>query len=377
MKSSISLNNLLTLFLLILIFLSFYLSLYYVFTSYRDEIGYLSDSILLAEGLRPSYSHSPSGLSTWFGTILIYFEYLFYCLKNVLRLDINTFFILFDFVLYKNYLDLTGIKLSLYVLNIIFLIYLFKISKNSNYFEYFIFVALSPLLADITFSGKPYFLAYIFAALSLFLKTKKPYLSVIFLAFAVSERLEYLLLFNFIATPNLKKIEYLKKVILLLLIFFALAPWFSTALIQNLKVIFGYIHLQPSEISGLINSNYNIYFFTILLLLIFFYPFIKNKSLNYIFIIFVFLLFIVLSYYSNIPLRWFMPVVAIIIYLFLENFKKISSYLVEKKIIISLSIIFSIIFISSLSNKISDLEILNRENKFTENNILIGPKILI
>ena len=123
------------------------------------------------------------------------------------------------FVLYKNYQDLTNIKLSLYVLNILFLIYLFKISKSSNYFQYFIFVAVSPLLADITFSGKPYFLAYIFAVLSLCFKSKKPYISVMFLAFAVSERLEYLLLFNFISTPSFKKIEYLKKLGVLLLIF--------------------------------------------------------------------------------------------------------------------------------------------------------------
>ena len=376
MKSLINLDNLLKLSLFILICSSFYLSLYHVFTNYRDEIGYLSDSVLLAEGLRPSYSHAPSGLSTWFGTILIFCEYFINCLKNISSMNINTLFSLFDFVLYKNYQDLTNIKLSLYVLNILFLIYLFKISKSSNYFQYFIFVAVSPLLADITFSGKPYFLAYIFAVLSLCFKSKKPYISVMFLAFAVSERLEYLLLFNFISTPSFKKIEYLKKLGVLLLIFFVLAPWFSTALIQNLKVIFGYIHLQPSEISGLINLNFNIVFFIFLILLIFIYPFIKNKTLNYISIILVIFLFIMLSYYSNIPLRWFMPVVVIIIYLFLENFKTISLYLVEKKIILTLSIIFTIFFINNLSNRTSDLDILKKENKFKENSILIGPKIL-
>ena len=83
MKSLISLDNLLKLSLFILICSSFYLSLYHVFTNYRDEIGYLSDSVLLAEGLRPSYSHAPSGLSTWFGTILIFCEYLINCLKNI------------------------------------------------------------------------------------------------------------------------------------------------------------------------------------------------------------------------------------------------------------------------------------------------------
>tara|TARA_Y100001958_G_C21244341_1_gene573524 strand:+ start:381 stop:1829 length:1449 start_codon:yes stop_codon:yes gene_type:complete len=376
MKRLINFDNLLKLFLFILICLSFYLSLYYVFANYRDEIGYLSDSVLLAEGLRPSYSHAPSGLSTWFGTILIFFEYFINCLKNLSNININTFFSLFDFVLYKNYLDLTNIKLSLYILNILFLIYLFKISKSSNYFEYFIFVAVSPLLADITFSGKPYFLAYIFASLSLCFKSKKPYISVVFLALAVSERLEYLLLFNFIAAPNSKKIEYFKKTGILLLIFSAISPWFTMALLQNLKVIFGYIHLQPSEISSLINLNLNIIFFIILLLSIFLFPFIRNRIFKNIIIFLIILLFVLLSYYSNIPLRWFMPIIVIIIHLFIVNFNKISSYLIEKKIINILSIIFTLFFINSLSSKVSDLDILNKESKFLENSILIGPKTL-
>jgi hypothetical protein len=71
-----------------------------------------------------------------------------------------------------------------------------------------------------------------------------------------------------------------------------------------------------------------------------------------------------------------MPVVVIIIYLFLENFKTISLYLIEKKIILTLSIIFTIFFINNLSNRTSDLDILKKENKFKENSILIGPKIL-
>ena len=71
-----------------------------------------------------------------------------------------------------------------------------------------------------------------------------------------------------------------------------------------------------------------------------------------------------------------MPVVVIIIYLFLENFKTISLYLIEKKIILILSIIFTIFFINNLSNRTSDLDILKNENKFKENSILIDPKIL-
>ena len=65
-----------------------------------------------------------------------------------------------------------------------------------------------------------------------------------------------------------------------------------------------------------------------------------------------------------------------IICIFIVNFNKISSYLIEKKIINILSIIFTLFFINSLSSKVSDLDILNKESKFLENSILIGPKTL-
>ena len=72
-----------------------------------------------------------------------------------------------------------------------------------------------------------------------------------------------------------------------------------------------------------------------------------------------------------------MPVISIIIYLFLENLKKISSFLVEKKIVNLLSIAFLILFINSLSNKKSDIQIIEKEKNFSNNSIIIGPKLLI
>ena len=106
MKSLINFKNLNYLFLFTLIILSFYLSLYFVFTDYRDEIGYLSDSLLLAEGLRPSYSHSPTGISTWTGTLLIYLDFLITCIKNFSDLNMKSLFSFFDYTLFKNYYDL-------------------------------------------------------------------------------------------------------------------------------------------------------------------------------------------------------------------------------------------------------------------------------
>ena len=72
-----------------------------------------------------------------------------------------------------------------------------------------------------------------------------------------------------------------------------------------------------------------------------------------------------------------MQVISIIIYLFLENLKKISSFLVEKKIVNLLSIASLILFINSLSNKKSDIQIIEKEKNFSNNSIIIGPKLLI
>lgn len=374
MKKSINYKLFYFIFFFSLISLSFYSSLYYVFTEYRDEIGYLSDSMLLAEGLRPSYSHAPSGLSTWFGTFFIFFQFLFLCLKNIFNIDIKSLFTLFDYVLFENYLDLTNIKLSLFFLNIIALLYLLKISKATLYFEYFVLVALSPLLSEITFSGKPYFLGYIFAAIALCLKKSKSDLSLIFLALAICERLEFFLLINFVIKPEFNK-NYLKKIFIILLIFAAVSPWFFSAIVQNLKVIMGYVHVQPSELSNYLSINLNIFLFVVLLVGIFFFPFIKKKTPQYLTITVIIFLFIAISYFSNIPLRWFLPVIVIIIYLFLENYKNKLNFLKNKNILNVLSIIFLIFFINNLSNKKSDLDILFQESKHSQYTI-IGPKLL-
>ena len=136
------------------------------------------------------------------------------------------------------------------------------------------------------------------------------------------------------------------------------------------------MYIYNLTITSLIDINLNIFFFK-LLLSIFYYPFVKNKKIKYFLVLTILLLFIFLSYYSNIPIRWFMPVISIIIYLFLENLKKISSFLVEKKIVNLLSIAFLILFINSLSNKKSDIQIIEKEKNFSNNSIIIGPKLLI
>ena len=50
-KINSNIHYILSAILILVIFLTYINSLYYVFADYRDEIGYLSDSVLLAEGM--------------------------------------------------------------------------------------------------------------------------------------------------------------------------------------------------------------------------------------------------------------------------------------------------------------------------------------
>ena len=85
---------------LILFFYSFqFFSYLYFILDTRDEIGYLSDSLLLLEGMRPSFSHSPSGLSTWFGSIFVLFNFIFNFF-NELEFTIFNLFNVFDKTLF-------------------------------------------------------------------------------------------------------------------------------------------------------------------------------------------------------------------------------------------------------------------------------------
>ena len=365
-----------SLFLLIFLLISYYNSLYYVFADYRDEIGYLSDSLLLAEGIRPSYSHAPSGLSTWMGTIYFYLQLFFEILKNLFNLDINVIFNSFDKIIYENYTDLTGIKSTLFFLNFLFFAIFFYKTNNIVYKILFCLCFFSPILFYTTFSGKPYFLACLFASLALTLNEKEEKLALIFLALAICERLEFLIIINYVLCRYPLR-QYLKKLLYILLIFLAISPWFSIALFQNLKVILGYVHQQPSLAENVLGLKLNIYLFLYALTIFFIYPLLKfKKKYNLILLFSSFLIFILITFYSNIPLRWFLPLLLIILYfaskklLFLEK-----ENLFRNSVFNSILIIFLLFFNFNLKSKISDLKILELEQNSQSDNI-VGPKLL-
>ena len=67
--------NSLYFFLFIFLIFSYYSKIHYKLDDV-DELNYLSDSLLLFEGELPSSKHAPSGLTTWIGTVLVFFDFL-------------------------------------------------------------------------------------------------------------------------------------------------------------------------------------------------------------------------------------------------------------------------------------------------------------
>ena len=222
--------NSLIFFFLIYFCISYFFKLNYVLGN-RDEIIYLSDSLLLLEGIRPAHSHSPSGISTWFGSLIVILDFL---INKISFVSIEKLFTNFDLILYKHYQNLTYIKSSLFFLNSILLFYLFFLDKKKIFFLIFFSLFLLPQAYEVTFAGTPYFIASILCAVSFLLKDKNKFLSLIFFGLALSERIEFLLLINFICLDNQK--FNLKNYFTIFITFLIISPWFSVVLIQNIKV---------------------------------------------------------------------------------------------------------------------------------------------
>ena len=312
-KSSLSnsnnrrfLNSLLLVFLIYFIY-SYFLKLNYVLNR-RDEIYYLGDSLLLLEGIRPSFSHSPSGISTWLGSIVVLIDFI---INKFSFHNLGLLFENFDLTLFKHYKNLTYIKISLFVLNTFLLIYLYILDKKKIIFLSFFTLFLLPEISSITFSGKPYFLASVFFIISLLLNDKNKLLSLIFYGLAISERIEFLVLINFICLDD-NKISF-KNYLIVFIILFAVSPWFSMALIQNLKTYFTVIYFLPgySDQSNLFLSYIAIIGF---ITINFSYNLFKNNKIKKIFLLLLILIILQLSLMQKIPIRWLMPSFIILIY---------------------------------------------------------------
>ena len=345
--------------------ISYILKLNYSFFN-KDEIIYLSDSLLLLEGLRPSHSHSPSGISTWFGSLIVLIDFL---INEFSFKSIEAILLGFDLTLYKHYQDLTFIKSSLYFLNIILLLFLFYLDEKRIFFLIFLILFLFPKSYEITFSGTPYFIGSILCGISFLLKDKNKFLSLIIFGLALSERIEFLILINFLCFED-KKFN-IKNFITIIITFLVISPWFSVALLHNIKTwltIFVHMTIDNGKSNLFILSKI---FLILFVLAIFSYSLISNKKIKFIYIGILIFTLLFFSFTPFVQVRWLVPGFVLLGYEL--------SLLIDKKIYLFKMFmgLFLILLITYFNNKnfISDNDILNLENNSTYTNI-ISDKLL-
>ena len=336
----------------------------------RDEIFYLADSLLLIEGMRPSFSHSPTGLSTWVGLIPIIIKYCINVLSKINNLNLIELFNLFDLVIYENYKNLLYIKVSLIFLNLISLFTFYKISQKENFkifFSLFILFCLLPFIFPTTFSGKPLFLASVFFCIALIFNTKKQYtISIIFYSLCISERLEYLIFFSYFLSFRRPK-----EFVYLILIFAAITPWFTSALIQNIKVLVVFLFKVESFHNQFIN-NLNNFLLIILMVCSLTYKILIKYFEKYVLVILV-IIVISLLIFNKIPARWLYPVFIFILFQISFSLKKID---INQIYINILSILLSLFCIFNVSQIISDKKI--QQYQMKENGLIVfGVPLLI
>ena len=352
--------------LYVLIAYTYYRFLYFQL-EHTDEINYLSDSLLLLEGILPSFKHSPSGLSTWIGSFYLFLDFIFYSILNEIPTSVRSLLDNFDYVIHSNYLDLTGIKTTLFLLNLFLIFYFYKQDKNNKIFFYlFTIIFFSPYLINLSFSGKPFFTASLFCAISLVIKNKNLRLCHIFYGLAIAEKFEFILLINLFANEN-NKINF-KNYLFILLIFFAIAPWWTSSFFQNIKINLNYILDNSIIVDENSKSFFNSIIFLIYFFGLFFISFFKKISHKLIIISLLFFSVLHLIILQNYYIRWFQPFFVYSAFL-ISSINFISKINIKaEKFIFIVPIIF-LIFLHS--KKIdSDLDILELEKNTSNNQIL-------
>jgi hypothetical protein len=348
--------------LFILLIFSYYSKIHYKLDDV-DELNYLSDSLLLLEGELPSSKHAPSGLSTWLGTVFVFFDLLINIIVNQKFKSISDIMQSFDQIIFKHYENLLFIKFSLFLLNTILLLFFFKIDKKKIFFFLFLLFLISPIYTSVIFSGKPFFTGALFAAISLLLKDQNKKISLIFLGFAMAEKIEYILLINLICLDKNNKFN-LYNYLFVVLIFLATAPWFSISILQNIKIHSNFAIWNAAQYIDIAQQSLIYFLFISYILIFLFINYLKNKLKLFVVYIILFFCVFYLVYLGGYYIRWFIPLFVIFAY----DLSKIKFF--DKKIFLIYFIIFGNLIYFNSKNLISDLEILEMEEKITGSNIV-------
>ena len=371
MKNYLTKKNLSNLgsFIILLFFLaSYYLKVGYIVND-RDEIAYLIDSLLLAEGIQPTMAHAPGGLSVWIGAIYILIDFL---TSNINSLNIKEIFIGFDLTLYENYKDLTNVKFSKYFFNTILLLYFFYLDKKKLLFLSFLTLYLIPPIYEITFASKPYFTATLLFFISFLHRDKNKVLSLIFFGFAVAERLEFFLLIFLISNDYFK--FNLRYIFIVVITFLITSPWFWLSPLQNIKVLITAIYKFPNtiELNFMFSELISIVVLIFFIFLIVLYSFLKHNKFRFYNLIILFFCSVYLIFVQNLPIRWLLPsLILIICHLNLNFFKK--NEVIKLIFLIGLCFIFLINF--NFKKFISENDFVYKEINSKYKNIVSMPLI--
>ena len=349
-------------FLFIFLIFSYYSKIHFKLDDV-DELNYLSDSLLLFEGELPSSKHAPSGLTTWIGTILVFFDFLINLTISQKFKSISDIMQSFDQVIFKHYENLLFIKFSLFLLNTILLVNFFKKDKKKIFFLIFLFFLTSPIYIGVVFSGKPFFTAALFAAISLLLRDQNKKIALIFLGFAMAEKIEYILFINLICLEKNNKFN-LYNYLFVVLIFLATAPWFSISILQNIKIQSNFAIWNAAQYID-IKEKFLIYFLLISYILIFFFiNYQKSIQKKFVAYLILFSCVFYLVYAGGYYIRWFIPLFIIFAY----DLSKLKLF--DKKIFLIYFIILGNLIYFNSKNLISDLEILEIEKKINSSNVI-------
>lgn len=369
MKNNFTKKNLLNLssFIILIFFLtSYYLKVGYIIND-RDEIAYLIDSLLLVEGIQPTMSQSPGGLSVWVGALYILFDFI---VNNLNSLNIEELFLGFDLTLYENYKDLKNVKLSKFVFNTILLIYFFYLDKKKFLFLSFFTLYLIPPIYEITFASKPYFTATLLFFISFLHRDKNKILSLVFFGFAVAERLEFFLLI-FLISNDYFKFNF-RNILIVIITFLITSPWFWLSPLQNIKVLISVIYKFPNtiELDFMFSELISILVLVFFLFSTILYSFLIRNKFRFYDLIILFFCLLYLIFIQNLPIRWLLPsLILIICHLNLNFFEK--SEVIKLISLIALCFIFLINF--NLKKFISDKDIAYREVNSNYKNIISLP----
>ena len=301
--------NYLIFFFLIYFCVSYFFKLEYVLST-RDEISYLSDSLLLLEGITPVHSYAPAGISTWFGSLFVLIDFL---INKISLTSTEKLFDSFDANLFKHYQNLIYIKSSLFFLNSILLIYFFFLDKKKIFLLLLFIFLLLPQINLETFSGTPYFTACIFCAISFTLKDKNKLLSLIFFGLALSERIEFILLINFVIL-DYNKIK-LKNYFIIFITFMVASPWFSITFLANIKTIVSVFYnmsgnnTEPTLVILLTKISLILF-----IVIIFIYSFSDNKKIKTFYLLLLSLMTVNFYFSGTVGMRWLLPVFLVLSY---------------------------------------------------------------